>query len=233
VASRRESEEYILAGRVEVDRQVVTELGTKVDPERQEIRVDGTPLRAPEKRYYLVNKPPGVVSTARDPAGRPRVIDLVPARGERLFTVGRLDKSSQGLIVLTNDGELANRLAHPRYQVSKRYRVEVAGHPSPALLGGLRQGIHLAEGVVRASDVRMRSRRKESTILEIELTEGRNREIRRMLARLGHKVLHLTRIALGPLRLGDVPPGGWRPLTRREVAALRRAAHRGHRKTHE
>jgi 23S rRNA pseudouridine2605 synthase len=146
-----------------------------------------------------------------------------------MFTVGRLDKSSDGLILVTNDGQLANRLAHPRYAVPKTYRVEVAGHPPPQTLTQLRRGVHLAEGVARARKVRIRSRRKQSTLLEIELTEGRNREIRRMLARTGHKVLRLTRIALGPLRLGELPPGGSRRLTRGEVAAIERTAYRRNR----
>ena len=177
VGSRRHCEELILAGRVEVDRQVVTELGTKVDASRHEIRVDGTPLARSRKVYYLVYKPEGTVSTNHDPAGRPRVLDLLPESKERLFTVGRLDLSSEGLILLTNDGELANRLAHPRYGVEKTYQVLVAGMPERDVLEKLRHGVHLAEGFAKVESVRIKSTLKKSTVLEIVLNEGRNREI--------------------------------------------------------
>jgi 23S rRNA pseudouridine2605 synthase len=223
VGSRRDCEELIREGRVEVDRRVVTELGFRVDPDQHEIRVDGEVVRIARRVYYLVNKPQNVVSTNYDPDGRPRVIDLVPPH-DHLFTVGRLDRSSEGLILVTNDGELANRLAHPRYGVPKTYRVEVAGHPKLDELEQLRKGVHLAEGKVQASKVDLKKRLKQSTMVEIVLREGRNREIRRMLARVGHKVLRLKRIALGPLNLGEVKPGGYRKLDRKEVEALRRAS---------
>ena len=141
VGSRRQCEELITSGRVEVDRRVVTELGTRVDPARQEIRVDGETLSAARAVYYAVNKPTGVVSTNRDPSGRPRVIDLVPSRGARLFPVGRLDLNSEGLILVTNDGELANRLTHPRYEVPKTYVVQVAGKPEPETLAKICRGV--------------------------------------------------------------------------------------------
>lgn len=223
LGSRRQCEELILAGRVAVDRAVVRELGTKVDPLRQQIRVDGVLLPRPERVYYAVHKPPGVVSTNRDPSGRPRVIDLIPTASERLFPVGRLDLHSEGLILVTNDGELANQLTHPRYGVKKTYRVLVAGRPSPEVLADLRRGIHLAEGVARVSEVRITKELKKSTIMEIVLREGHNREIRRILARVGHKVLRLLRIAVGPVRLGNLPQGAYRPLGRQEVEALRNA----------
>ncbi len=230
VGSRRECEELILAGRVEVDRQTVTELGTRVDPQRQQIRVDGTPLTRPKKLYFAVNKPPGVVSTNRDPAARMRVVDLVRS-DERLFAVGRLDRTSEGLILVTNDGELANRLTHPRYGVDKTYIARVAGCPSAHELDRLRTGVHLAEGIVRAASVRVKRRQRETAELEIVLNEGRNREIRRMLARIGHKVLQLKRIAVGPLRLDDLPVGACRPLTREEVQMLERATARAFEKS--
>ena len=225
--SRRQCEELITTGRVEVDRRVVTELGTKVDPARQEIRLDGQPLSQSKQVYYAVNKPPGVVSTSRDPSGRPRVIDLVPAGGARLFTIGRLDLGSEGLILVTNDGELANRLTHPRYGVPKTYRVQVAGVPTPEVLAQLRHGVRLAEGFARVEQVRIKSRHKESAILEMVLREGRNREVRRLLARVGHKVLRLVRMAVGPVGLGQLPPGEYRRLTSEELQALRRAANTG------
>jgi 23S rRNA pseudouridine2605 synthase len=167
-----------------------------------------------------------VVSTARDQAARPRVIDLVPPQ-DGLFTVGRLDISSEGAILVTNDGELANRLTHPRYGIAKTYQVEVAGRLEADLLRQLRRGIYLAEAFVRMSEVRIRRRNKSSTTLEVVLREGRNREIRRMLARVGHKVLRLKRIAVGPLRLGELPAGAYRPLESQEVQALRRASRGG------
>ncbi|HEX3655975.1 MAG TPA: pseudouridine synthase [Pirellulales bacterium] len=223
IGSRRHCEELILAGRVEVDRKTVAELGTKVDITQHEIRVDGVVLGRSRKLYYLVNKPMGAVSTNSDPSGRPRVIDLVPQTKERLFTVGRLDLSSEGLILVTNDGELANRLAHPRYGVEKTYQVLVAGMPEPAVFEQLRQGIHLAEGPARVVSVRVKSRHKKSTVLEIVLNEGRNREIRRLLAKVGHKVLRLKRIALGPVRLKDLEPGDCRRLSGEELRELRYA----------
>ena len=224
IGSRRHCEELITAGRVEVDRQVVTELGTKVDPAAQEIRLDGVQLPKAKQLYYAVNKPQGVVSTNRDPSGRPRVVDLVPAGDARLFAVGRLDLNSEGLILLTNDGALANQLTHPRYGVRKTYRVMVAGRPTPEVLAKLRRGVRLAEGLARVEQLRVKSRHKESTILEMVLREGRNREIRRVLARVGHKVLRLVRTAVGPVKLGTLPPGGCRTLAGKEVEALRRAA---------
>jgi len=221
IGSRRECEELIREGRVEVDGQIASELGVRVDPSRNEIRVDGVPVRRPKRVYFAVNKPPGIVCTNRDPSGRLRVIDLVKS-DERLFAVGRLDRSSEGLIIVTNDGELANRLMHPRYGVQKRYAVSVAGHPSPQQLSKLRKGVYLSEGLTRVAALRIKRRHKQSTDLEIVLDEGRNREIRRILARIGHKVLSLRRTAIGTLRLGDLPVGAHRPLTREEVRGLRR-----------
>ncbi len=222
LGSRRSCEQLILDGRVEVDRQVVTELGARVDPYSQEIRVDGELLRLQNRVCYLVNKPPGFVSTNRDPDGRPRVVDLVPG-GDSMFTIGRLDRFSEGLILVTNDGELANRLAHPRYGVHKTYRVVVIGHPDRKTLAKLQQGVRLAEGVVRAIDLKVKSRGPQSTTLQMELAEGKNREIRRMLAKFGHRVQSLKRIAVGPLRLKDVPPGAYRELTQQELNQLWKA----------
>jgi len=224
LGSRRQCEELIRTGRVEVDRQVVTELGTRVDPLAQQIRVDGVALPRVQRAYYAVHKPPGVVATHRDPAGRPRVVDLVPFPEQRLFPIGRLDLHSEGLILLTNDGALANRLTHPRYGVDKTYRVLVAGRPTPEVLARLRQGVYLAEAVARVKSVRVCKELGKSTLLEMVLSEGRNREIRRILARVGHKVLRLLRIAVGPIRLGDLPRGAWRRLTREEIEALARTA---------
>lgn len=227
IASRRDCEELILAGRVEVDRQVVTELGRRVDPLKQEIRIDGEALPRPKPVYFAVNKPVGVVCTARDPAGRPRVTDLLPPNTPRAYCVGRLDLATEGLILVTNDGELANGLTHPRHGVEKIYHVQVAGQVEPDVLAQLHKGIYLAECFAHAKHVRIRSRRKRSTILEMILDEGRNREVRRLLARVGHKVQRLKRIAVGPVRLGEMPVGAVRQLTKQEIEALQRAVARG------
>ena len=220
VGSRRHCEELITSGRVEIDGRTALELGTKVLP-GQHVSVDGTPLAPSRPIYFLVYKPTGVVSTNYDPSGRPRVVDLLPPTHERLFTVGRLDMSSEGLMLVTNDGELANRLAHPRYGVEKTYQVLVAGVPDLELTATLRRGVHLAEGMARATSVRVKKTFKQSTLMEIVLSEGKNREIRRVLAKLGHKVLKLKRIALGTLRLGEMAPGEFRRLTTDELRALR------------
>jgi 23S rRNA pseudouridine2605 synthase len=217
--SRRDCEDLIREGRVEVDRQVITELGTRVDPLHQEIRVDGEALRQPKRLYFAVNKPVGVVTTNHDPSGRARVIDLVPTE-ERVFAVGRLDRSSEGLILVTNDGEFANRLTHPRYGVEKTYLVRVAGSPDARQLDRLKKGVHLAEGFARAQSIVVKKHHGHSTDLVIVLNEGRNREIRRILARVGHKVLALKRLAVGRVKLGDLPLGGWRRLMPGEVEAL-------------
>ena len=221
--SRRQCEELIEAGRVEVDGQTVTKLGTTVDPELHEVSVDGAPLKRQKLVYYAVNKPTGVVTTNRDPQGRPRVVDLVPPE-PRVFPVGRLDRSSEGLILLTNDGDLAQRLAHPRFGVQKVYRVTVAGKVDPETMRQMRRGIYIAEGRVRVEGARILRTRSRATELEIVLREGKNREIRRILARLGHKVQQLKRIGIGPLRLGETPPAAYRPLTSQEVKKLHDAA---------
>ena len=223
LGSRRSCEELITQGRVEVDRTVVSELGVRVDPLQQEIRVDGERLPHPKRVVYMLNKPVGTVTTNYDPSGRPRVVDLVPG-DKRLFAIGRLDRMSEGLILVTNDGELANLLAHPRYGVEKKYHVKVAGVPGAEVLDALRRGVRLAEGSVHAKRVEIRSQHKESAVLEMVLDEGKNREIRRMLARLGHKVHQLKRVAVGTLSLGSLLPGEWRPLSWPEIETLRKDA---------
>jgi 23S rRNA pseudouridine2605 synthase len=223
LGSRRACEDLITTGRVEVDRKVVTTLGIRVDPHAQEIRVDGEKLPNPKRVVFMLNKPVGVVTTNADPAGRPRVVDLVPGE-QRLFAIGRLDRMSEGLILLTNDGGLANLLAHPRYGVEKKYLVQVAGVPSDELLDKLRRGIRLAEAEVHAKRVSIRSQHKQSAVLEMVLDEGKNREIRRMLATLGHKVHQLKRVAVGTLSLGNLLPGQWRQLAWTEIESLRKDA---------
>ncbi|TWT99679.1 Ribosomal large subunit pseudouridine synthase B [Botrimarina colliarenosi] len=220
IASRRDCEELILEGRVLIDGEVVSELGARVDLDKQTVHVDGEALAKPKLVYFAVNKPTGVVCTARDPSGRPRVTDLLPPSVGRVFAVGRLDMSSEGLILLTNDGDLANRLTHPRHGVEKLYHVQVAGKPTAEALSEVRKGVYLDEGRVAFANIKVKSTKKSSAILEVILDEGRNREIRRVLARVGHKVQKLERIAVGPVRLGEMPSGAYRPLTREEITAL-------------
>ena len=224
VASRRHSEAIILEGRVSVDGQTVTELGLKVDPSIQKIQVDGQPIHAERKVYYLVNKPVGFLSTNDDPAGRERVIDLLPKTRERLYPVGRLDEASQGLMLVTNDGPLANKLLHPRYGVPKVYRVQVAGHPERAALDTLRTGQEFSDGKFHVEAFKVMKTQGDSTFLEIVLKEGHNREIRRLFAKIGHKVLTLQRVAFGPLRMGRLSTGEFRHLTTFEVRQLKEVA---------
>ncbi len=219
--SRRACEEYITDGRVMIDGRVVDGLGARVDPDTQEIKVDGELLRQETKRYYLLNKPAGCVCTNRDPGGRPRAIDLVPDQSRRLFTVGRLDESSQGLLLITNDGEMAHRLAHPKYRVSRTYRVQVAGKPTQEVLGQLKQGLHFSDGLFKVARVKVVRLKGRSSIVELTLNQGRNREIRRLMARIGHKVMKLERISFGPLKLGRLPVGSARPLRDVELKELR------------
>lgn len=226
VGSRRACEELMRAGRVAVDGVTVTELGTRVEPGEQVVTMDGQRVKTERTVYYLVNKPRGYVSTTVDPAGRPRVVDLLPQVPQRVYTVGRLDEESEGLMLVTNDGELANRLAHPRYGVEKTYVAQVVGRPAPAVLERLVKGVWLAEGKVRARRVRRLGSQGQSTLVEIVLAEGRNREVRRMLARFGHKVVHLTRTAIGGIGVAGLAPGKFRRVTAEELERLRRVAAR-------
>ncbi len=218
--SRRHCEELIVEGRVEVDGKLIEELGTQVDPQRSKIYVDGSLLRKQRLVYFLLNKPPGVVTSNRDPQGRTRVMDLIQEK-ERIFPVGRLDRSSEGLLFMTNDGDLAQQLAHPKFGVRKTYRVTVAGKVDTEKLSQMKKGIYIAEGHVAVEGAKIIRHRAKATDLEILLREGKNREIRRILARLGHKVMTLQRVALGPLRLGDLPRGAYRPVTSDELLRLR------------
>ena len=243
VASRRKAEELILAGRVQVNGQVVTELGTRHDPERDHIKVDGKLLRGPERRrYYMLNKPRGYVTTVDDPQGRPTVMDLMakPSHGPhhalaRLYPVGRLDYLSEGLLLMTNDGELANSLSKASAGVEKTYLVKVSGVPDEASLEQIRRGIAIDRG--RLNEIRAGRRDRivtapakvdlvrggENPWYEVTLTEGRNRQLRKMFEEIGHHVEKIRRIGYGALRL-DVPPGDFRELTPGEVTALERAA---------
>jgi len=202
----------------------VTELGTKADPRTDRITVDGRllPPAAPFI-YIILHKPTYVVTTLSDPEGRPTVRDLLPKLRERVFPVGRLDFHSAGLLLLTNDGELALRLTHPRYGVRKTYRVKVKGVPTRETLDQLARGVRLAEGTTAPAEVRIERSRDDKTWLELTLGEGRKREVRRMCEEVGHPVEKLVRVRLGPLSLGKLRPGEHRALTARELRDVRRA----------
>jgi 23S rRNA pseudouridine2605 synthase len=225
LGSRRHCEELIVAGRVRIDGRAVRDLATRVG-EGQAVTVDGAPVRAERVVYWLVHKPRGYLCTNHDPAGRPRAVDLVPHVDQRVYTVGRLDEDSEGLLLLTNDGDLANRLMHPRYGVEKTYLVQVAGSPTNDEVDKLLKGVYLSDGHVRARSVRRMKRQGASAWLRIVLSEGKNREIRRMLARLGHKVMRLKRIAIGTVEIGRLAAGKSRPLMAGELRGLKLLAER-------
>ncbi len=227
VASRRHAEELILAGRVLVNNEVVDTLPAFIDPAEDRIIVDGARVRPQRLEYFLVHKPKGVVCTNRDPAGRVRAIDLLPDLPVRLFPVGRLDEESTGLLLMTNDGELAQRITHPRYGVPKTYYAEVRGRVPPDLPARMKAGVFFAEGRARASEVEVVHSGSDRSALQITLREGRNRQVRRMLVRLGHPVRKLKRVQIGPLSLHGLPVGGARRLTVKELAQLRAACEQG------
>jgi 23S rRNA pseudouridine2605 synthase len=221
IASRRKCEELMLAGEVEVDGEVVTRLGTKVDPTTAVIRVSGKRLPPVSSHVYLVlNKPRGVVSTMSDPEGRPTLSDYVADRPERLFHVGRLDTDTDGLILLTNDGDFAQRLAHPSYEVEKTYVAEVAGRVDKSVIRTLLAGVTLEDGPVEVRRARVVSSTADRGIVELVIHEGRNRIVRRLLDHVGHPVKRLTRTAIGPVRIGTLRSGSLRELTTDEVGSL-------------
>ena len=225
VASRRAAEALIAAGRVSVNGVVVTTLGAKADPQHDQIRLDGRLIaRDAPPLYFALNKPVGYVSTASDERRRPTVLDLVRDVPARLYPVGRLDRDSEGLLLLTNDGDLALRLTHPRYGVEKEYAVLLDREPRPEALGLLATGIELDGRRTAPARVRRLERTPAGVWIAIALHEGRKRQIRRMCAALGLHVLRLIRVRIGPVRLGALPPGAYRPLTRAEVRALYHAS---------
>ena len=225
VGSRRTCENLILEGRVSVDDNVVTELGVRIDPLKQVVHVDGERVQLDGSRIYLAfNKPYNVVSTMSDELGRPSVGDYVDQRKERLFHVGRLDYDTEGLLLLTNDGELANRLQHPSYGVQKTYVAMVPG-PIPRDLGKqLREGVELEDGPVSVDSFKVVDSQPGKALVQVVLHEGRKHVVRRMLEAVGHPVESLVRTDVGPVKLGELRAGKLRPLTPREVAALYKAA---------
>jgi len=223
VASRRQADILITAGKVSVDGEPATELGLRVDPERQKVEIDGVVLkpRGSRRRYYLLNKPSGVVCTNEPRETRPRAVDLITdVRKGRIYTVGRLDEDSVGLILLTNDGEFANRIMHPRYGVQKTYLVKVRGEIDDAALQRVREGVQLSEGRTAGARILVERRGREHSLLTVTIQEGMNREIRRTFAKVGYKVLELRRTRIGPITDRRLKTGRWRELEAEEIRAL-------------
>ena len=230
VASRRASEDLIREGRVSVNGTTVTELGTKADPERDDIRVDGRRIRTEQRRIYiLLNKPRGYVTTRHDPQHRPTVLDLLKGVREYVYPVGRLDYDSEGLLLLTNDGELAARLTHPRHEVERVYEARVRGVPDAHVLHRLTRGVVIEGRRTAPARVRTIEQRESQAIVEIAVHEGRHRQVRYMFDAVGHPVIRLRRVRIGPIADDTLKPGQFRELTRQELAKLKRAAGISHR----
>ena len=231
VASRRLAEELIAQGRVQVNGATVTELGTKADPGADEIKVDGRRVQVQQrKRYILLHKPRGYITSRSDPQGRPTVLDLIREVREYVYPVGRLDYDSEGLLLLTNDGDLAARLTHPRHEVDKVYEARVRGVPDEHVLERLAKGVTIEGQRTAPAKVRLldpaakRPAEKEQTRIELAIHEGRQRQVRKMFDAVGHPVVRLRRVRIGPIADPDMPPGHWRELTPQEVGRLQRAA---------
>lgn len=221
IGSRRKCEDLITSGRVSVDGKRVTKMGQMVDPDKDRVYCDGEPIKPQKKIYYLLNKPRGYVCTNVKDPNAPRVIDLLSRIEQRIYTVGRLDKDSEGLIIVTNDGELSNMLSHPRYGVEKTYVVEIKGRIADDSIRMLKHGIWISEGKAMPARVKVLNRRYKSSTLEMVLREGKNREIRRILAKINHPVISLKRIKIGPLKMShNFKVGKYRSLSRQEVESL-------------
>jgi 23S rRNA pseudouridine2605 synthase len=220
VASRRAAEKLIREGHIEVNGKTVTELGSKVDPAKDRVVVDGQPVKARRKFYIALNKPKGYISTRSDPEKRRIVTDLLPPEWRQLYPVGRLDHDTEGLIFLTNDGEFALRLTHPRYGTRKVYEATVEGRIEPSQVKKLTEGIRDEGELLKATRARILSANNTRSVVEIELTEGKNREIRRMFKALGHEVSRLARTQIGRIKLGELRSGKWRTLTEPEIKSL-------------
>jgi len=225
VASRRECEKLILAGRVTVNGKIIRKLGTKVDPETDDVRVDTEPVRSPKHPVtYLVMKPKGYICTVHDERGRQTVMDLLPPTDRRLYPVGRLDEDSEGLLLMTDDGSLANLVTHPSHGIQKTYELRIRGRIEGAEVKRVESGVWLSDGKTSSSRIRIKKRGRDISKLEVTISEGRNRELRRMFAKLGHPVLSLRRMRIGPLSSKGLRVGSWRKLTLKEVRDLKAAA---------
>jgi 23S rRNA pseudouridine2605 synthase len=220
VASRRAGEGMIVGGHVQVNDRVVTTLGTKIDPTRDSVRVDGVPIRPKRKLYVALNKPRGFLCTRSDPEGRRVIGELLPEEWQNVVTVGRLDRDSEGLIFLTNDGQFSLRLTHPRYGVRKIYEVRIEGRLDSSHVERLIAGVEHEGEKLKAEKVRLISANNSHSTLEIELSEGRNREIRRLVDALGFEVDRLIRVQIGRIKLGELPTGRWRMLSAPEIKSL-------------
>ena len=221
VCSRRKAEQYINQGRVIVDGKIVTEQGLKFDPARHQILVDGKPLPPPEEKIYLLlNKPKGYVTTLKDPQGRPIVTSLLPDISHRVFPVGRLDFDTEGALLLTNDGPLAQRVLHPGNEVNKTYVAVVAGNPDRRRLKMLERGIKLEGRKTAPAKIKIKSAADRTTTIAITIHEGRKRQVRKMFAAIGHRVLFLKRVAYGKLKLGSLPLGKYRFLSQKDLKLI-------------
>lgn len=220
IASRRASEQIIRAGRVKVNGTTVREMGTKIDPSRDTVLVDGTTVKTKRKIYLALNKPVGYISSRRDPEGRQTITALLPKEWANLYTVGRLDYNTEGLIFLTNDGQFALRLTHPRYGVRKKYQAIVEGQIEPEAVARLTRGVLHEGDRLKAERARILKANRTQSVVELELAEGKNREARRLFESQGLTVTGLKRIQIGPIKLGELPKGRWRALTPNEVRAL-------------
>jgi 23S rRNA pseudouridine2605 synthase len=220
LASRRGAEQFILAGRVEVNGEIVRQLGTKVDPLHDKISVDGKPVRTKRKLYVALNKPRGCVCSRKDEFERPTIYELLPKEWANLYSVGRLDYDTEGLIFLTNDGQFALRLTHPRYEVSKKYVATVEGRVEAQMLEQFVRGVFDRGEKLKAKKAHLVSATKSVSVAELELTEGKNREVRRMFESQGAKVKRLQRVQIGKIKLGELKPGKWRALTEPEINSL-------------
>ncbi len=224
VTSRRKADQLIKEGRVRVNGEVVRNLGVKIDPELDKVEVDGKEIKPPRKRYIILNKPSGYLTQlGKSESGKKTIEELLEGVKERVFPVGRLDYNTEGLLILTNDGELANRILHPRYKLPKVYLALVKGRVSKNTLRKMRGGKELEDGFAEPDEVRIVRYEGDDTLLEIVFHEGRKHLVKRYLAAFGHRVIKLKRIAVGPLRLGKLPPGKWRDLTQRELRELFKA----------
>ena len=221
VASRRKSEELIKEGKVKVDGRLVTELGTKVIPGKDKVTIDGKELKQCQKNIYIMlNKPEGYITTAREQFNRPFIMDLLTDVQERVFTVGRLDMDTSGLIILTNDGDFGHKITHPKNKINKIYIAEVKGFPTSAEMSKFKKGLKIEDYTTSPAEIRLVTKKKNSSIVEIIIHEGRNRQVKKMCETIGHNVISLQRTALGGLELGSLPLGKWKYMTNKEIERI-------------